>query len=601
MWRGEVYLPILARLTAERGMPVAWRVLLALGLTAAAALLRLGLEPLTAGVVPFATFYVSTVLAALAAGAVAGAVAAIVAALAAWALFLPGGAGTPGLATVLNLALFLVTQGALVLLAVLLRRVLGRAAAAERSLNAKVAELEALMDLAPVGIWFARAPEVRDVTRNRFAAELLRAPPDTHAALAPATPEAPKLSHVELRRGGARVPPADLPLQRAMRGEQSRDEEFEAVFADGSSISLLSNASPIRDGQGRLLGAVSASLDVTALKRTEAALREAIAARELLQREADHRIKNSLQLVASMLRLQRARVADAGAIAALDDAVARVGAVAQAHAALQGSPDLRSADAGAMVEDLCRFVGGLNADVRVTCLREGDTSLDMERAIPLGLVVSELLTNAVRHAYPPGAAGEVEVRLTGSAERLEVSVRDQGRGMEGSATRPGSLGRDLVRTLSVRIGAEVDTWSRPGEGTRVTLHLPKRETHPAETGPPAAAEVGIGGLGRRRLRSREGGAQPLPDPPGQGHDAPGPPTPPARAGRIRARGGRVPRGRQGGRRAWRGLRWRRWRGPSRPRRWCAAPPPSGRGSWSGGAVPGRGTAPHRASRRGEGR
>ncbi len=479
-------LPILARLTAEREMPVAKRVLIALGLTAAAALVRLAMEPLAPGVVPFATFYVSSVLAALAAGALAGIVAITSAVVVTWLFFLSPSTPAPAAAAVLNLVIFVVTQGALVLLAVLLRRVLARAAAAERALQGKVAELEALMDLAPVGIWFARAPEVREVTRNRFAAQLLRAPQDTSAALAPAAGAA-RLPGVELRRGGARVPPAELPLQRAMRGEESRDEEFEAVFADGSSIALLSNASPIRDAAGRLVGAVSASLDVTALKRTEAALREAIAARELLQREADHRIKNSLQLVASMLRLQRARMADAGAIAALDDAVARVGAVAQAHAALQGSPDLRSADAGAMVEDLCRFVGDLNADVRVICLRDGDTGLDMERAIPLGLVVSELLTNAVRHAYPPGVAGEVEVRVVGLTEGLEISVVDRGRGMEGSATRPGSLGRDLVRTLSARIGAEVQTWSQPGEGTRVTLRMEQRGVPALPDAPEPAA------------------------------------------------------------------------------------------------------------------
>jgi two-component sensor histidine kinase len=481
-----VYLSMLARLTSERRIRGTAAILLALGLTGAAAALRLALEAVVPGVVPFATFYVSTVMAALLGGAAAGLVATLSAMLVAGVLFLPASPGG-GLAAdaALNLAVFGVTQAVLVLLAAVLREALGRAAVAERALQAKVAELEALMDLAPVGIWFARAPEVRHVTRNRFASELLRAPPGDTAALAPARDGAPRLSGIELRRDGRRVPPEEMPLQRAMRGEVSREEEFEAVFADGSSIALLSNAQPIRDASGRLLGAVSASLDVTALKRTEAALREAIAARELLHREADHRIKNSLQLVASMLRLQRARLADPGVAAALDEAVARVGAVAQAHAALQGSTDLRTADAGAMVEDLCRFVGGLNAEVQVTCLREGDTTLDAERAIPLGLMVSELLTNAVRHAYPQGAPGTVEVRVAGAGEALEVEVRDHGRGMEGDATRPGSLGRDLVRTLSGRIGAAIETWSQPGEGTRVRLRLARHE--PAAPPKPAPA------------------------------------------------------------------------------------------------------------------
>ncbi len=486
MRRDGVYLAILARLTADRG--AGRGVASAVALTLAAGAVRGAVEPLTGGVVPFATFYVSTVLATLLGGALAGTVAMVLGATLGW-LFFMGPSWSLGLTpdNALNLLVFLVTQGVLVLLCSVLRQALARAGEAERALQAKVAELEALMDLAPVGIWFARAPEVREVTRNRFAAELLRAPPGNGAALAPGPDGTPKLSGVELRRDGQRVPPHDLPLQRAMRGEASRDEEYEAVFADGSSIALLSNASPIRDASGRLLGAVSASLDVTALKRTEAALREAIGQLELLQREADHRIKNSLQLVASMLRLQRARMADEAVAAVLDDAVARVGAVAQAHAALQGSPDLRSADAGAMVEDLCRFVGGLNAEVAVECVREGDTSLEVERAIPLGLVVSELLTNAVRHAYPAGSAGRVTVRVSGAPKMLEIEVRDGGRGMEGNATRPGSLGRDLVRTLSARIGAEVLTWSQPGEGTRVTLRIPRREEPADATSTPAAA------------------------------------------------------------------------------------------------------------------
>jgi two-component sensor histidine kinase len=453
-----------------------WRgLLLALGLTAVAAAIRAALDPVAPGVVPFATFYVSTVLVALLAGAWAGALATAAALVTAWYFFLdPPGSFALTPSGTANLVLFVLTQAAVVVLAAVLRAALHRAVAAEAALQDKIAELEALMDLAPVGIWFARGPEVREVTRNRFAAELMRAPESSTAPLGRPDRGAVALAGVELRQRGQRIPPEDMPLQRALRGIESRNEEYDFVFADGSSITMLSNARAVRDGTGQILGAVSASLDVTALKRTEAALREAIAQRELLHREADHRIKNSLQLVAGVLRLQRGRVQDEAAAALLDEAVARVGAVAEAHAALQRSPDLSTADAGVMVEELCGFVGRLNPEVAVRCTRSGDTMLDVERAMPLGLVVIELLTNALRHGFPEGQAGEVEVRVAEAADHaIEITVRDEGVGMEEGAGRPGSLGRDLVRTLSGRIGADLSTRSEPGVGTCVLLRIPR--------------------------------------------------------------------------------------------------------------------------------
>jgi two-component sensor histidine kinase len=274
-----------------------------------------------------------------------------------------------------------------------------------------------------------------------------------------------------------------MPLQRAMRGEESHNEEYEMAFADGTAVTLLSNARPVRDARGDILGAVSASLDITALKATERALREAVAQRELLQREADHRIKNSLQLVAGMLRLQRGRLAEPAVASALDEAVSRVNAVAEAHGALQRSPDLRNADAGAMVAKLCRLAGRLNPDVTVSCTQSGDTHLEVDRAVPLGLVVSELLTNALRHPYGPGQAGAVQVRVAGTSEVLEVEVRDDGSGMPAGGGRASSLGGDLVRTLSARIGATVETESAPGQGTTVRLRMP-RSLAPAEDAEP---------------------------------------------------------------------------------------------------------------------
>jgi two-component sensor histidine kinase/PAS domain-containing protein len=345
--------------------------------------------------------------------------------------------------------------------------------AAEEAWQRKAHELEAVMALAPVGVWFTYDQEVRHVMRNRFAAELLRASADSTASIAGDGPA--RLEHVTLWRDGRRLTREEMPLQRALRGEESQDEEVEAVFADGSRIMLVSNARPLRDAAGRVIGAVSASLDITARKQAETALRDAIAQREMLQREADHRIKNSLQIVSSVLRLQRGRVSDPAAIAILDETIARIAAVAEAHAALHKSADLTRVDVGIMVGDLARHVGALNPEVAIRCAVEESPTLDAQRAIPLGLMVSELLTNALRHAYPPGEPGEVVVRVTGRPEMLEVEVRDNGIGIADRPGHKGSLGAALVQSFAARIGATVETRSAAGQGTTVLLRLDPAE------------------------------------------------------------------------------------------------------------------------------
>ena len=113
--------------------------------------------------------------------------------------------------------------------------------------------------------------------------------------------------------------------------------------------------------------------DVTQRRAREEALRAALASREILMREADHRIKNSLQLVTSLLRLQLSRVEDADSRLALEAAIARVNAVSDAHLALQQSPDLKSVEIDQVLEDLCRRTGLLNPSVTVLC--EADIGL----------------------------------------------------------------------------------------------------------------------------------------------------------------------------------------------------------------------------------
>jgi two-component sensor histidine kinase len=208
--------------------------------------------------------------------------------------------------------------------------------------------------------------------------------------------------------------------------------------------------------------------------RRDAAWREALAASELLVREADHRLKNSLQLVASLLGLQRTRLANQEAIEALEGAIARVQAVAETHRALSESSDLRRVAFGRILRDLCRHAGEFNPSVTITCSAEGALALDAERAMPLGMIVSEALVNAVRHAYPGGQAGEVSARAGERGGSLVVEIADRGVGYSPDAQSAATgLGAMIIRSLSRQIGAELQIKSAPGQGTTMTLRLPR--------------------------------------------------------------------------------------------------------------------------------
>jgi PAS domain S-box-containing protein len=246
------------------------------------------------------------------------------------------------------------------------------------------------------------------------------------------------------------------------------DTEFRIVTITGETKWVTSRGLVITgpDGRRRMIGALR---DVTEQRRREDALREALQAREIVVREADHRIKNSLQLVVGLLRMQRRRLSDPEASAALDSAAARVEAVAQSHLALQQSEDLKTVDLGGALRDLCAQLGPLNPDVRIVCGFEGDLTLDAERAIPLALIVSELLTNALRHAYPSGG-GSVTVDVAVSAQTVTITIADEGAGFVPGEAGPG-LGSTVVQTLSRQIGAEAATSSAPGAGTRTVLTL----------------------------------------------------------------------------------------------------------------------------------
>jgi two-component sensor histidine kinase len=246
------------------------------------------------------------------------------------------------------------------------------------------------------------------------------------AAMLGMEPRAVLLSEAEVRRF---IHPDDYApirarMQAAMATGGAYGEECRMVTTQGEVRWIVSRGAVMPD----MRKAIGVIRDVTLRREREDALRAALEARDLLMREADHRIKNSLQLVASLLSIQLSKAEDGASRQALASAIARVRAIANTHLALERSPDLRMVDVDTMVSELCARVGELNPAVEIRFRGHACANLDAEQAIPLGLIASELLTNALRHAFSPGQPGLVTLTIGRDQHGISLVVADNGKG-----------------------------------------------------------------------------------------------------------------------------------------------------------------------------
>jgi PAS domain S-box-containing protein len=356
--------------------------------------------------------------------------------------------------------------------------------ATEEALRRSEARLNAVLRQVPAAVSIIEPPDGRLTLRSDRSFDVLGHPP--HLNSGGSMDWGP---YGALHPDGTPFAPRDYPIMRALlAGETVEAEHFKYRRPDGTLIDLEVYAAPIRDPDGSLFAAFGIAFDITQRAEAERRLRVMLDERELLLREADHRIKNSLQLVASVLGLQRRHAASEETAQALAGAIARVNAVAEAHLALQLSDDLQTVDFADMLTAICRRLNALSDTVRVACACTGKLMLEMDRAIPLALIVSELITNALRHAYDGAQPGEVQVAAAAHGPDIVLTVRDTGRGFDSDTRRPG-LGTRVTGSLASKIACTLHTRSRPGEGTQITARLPAT----AHVLPPPARGEGRGG------------------------------------------------------------------------------------------------------------
>jgi two-component sensor histidine kinase len=193
---------------------------------------------------------------------------------------------------------------------------------------------------------------------------------------------------------------------------------------------------------------------------------------ELMLREGDHRIKNSLQIVASLMGLQERREQNPAARAALHLATARIQAVARIHDALQlnGGNDL--VDLGALLATMCETLQAMADEpstVRII-VNVDPIAAPIALAQPLVLAVNELVVNALRHAFPNGRSGDIIVTLAQIGDELHVTVADDGAGLPDNYCEGRGYGMRLVKMMVAKIRGAIHVENRAG--TRFTLCAP---------------------------------------------------------------------------------------------------------------------------------
>ena len=269
------------------------------------------------------------------------------------------------------------------------------------------------------------------------------------------------------------VPPRRRPdeetLSVVLSGRADRDTE---VGTD--QVSLILRSIPLRP-TGERIGALVLLRDVTDLRRRD---RELVT-KDATIREIHHRVKNNLQTVAALLRLQARRIQQPEARAALEEAVRRVGSIAIVHETLSQAVE-EHVDFDEIADRLGRMVTDVavvGAAVRV--VRRGSFGvLASETATPLAMVITEALQNAVEHGYPDPASareGTIELEAVTAPGRLVVTISDDGRGLpEGfDLAASTSLGLSIVRTLvESELGGTLEMGPAAGGGTRVRIELP---------------------------------------------------------------------------------------------------------------------------------
>lgn len=248
---------------------------------------------------------------------------------------------------------------------------------------------------------------------------------------------------------------------------------------DGRIVWVHGEARLISDERGFPVLLQGVAFDITETRRAEEVVRATLREKETLLKEIHHRVKNNLQITSSLLRLQLGTVSDPAARHVLQDSQDRIRSMALVHEMLYRSADLSRVDFAHYIRELLeQLFRAHNVDTaRITYhIRIPDLVLGVDLAMPVGLIINELVANSLKHGFAGRTTGNVDVELDVTSGAYELRVRDNGIGL-GTLPIPGTkatLGLQLVRTLTEQLGGRM-LWRSPDAqtGTEAVISFPR--------------------------------------------------------------------------------------------------------------------------------
>ena len=253
---------------------------------------------------------------------------------------------------------------------------------------------------------------------------------------------------------------------------------------------FLSTKGPLREADGTVMGLFGISRDITERKQHEQMLQQSLKDKHALLMEVHHRVKNNLQLIVSLLRMEAGRSTVADTRAVLGSMQGRIRSMALLHESLYRSGTVASVDLGAYLGQLAKqaFQAQLVLPDKVQLrLDLGSVVVGMDQAICAGLLVNELISNALKHGFPNGRGGEVVVELQAvnptpppANGQWRLCVRDNGVGLPAdfASRRLHSLGLQLVDDLSRQLGGTLGITSQPNAETHFAVVFTALEPAP---------------------------------------------------------------------------------------------------------------------------